>query len=87
LCALLLSPAAPAAATADVAPYEDSDSNYLKVIYHFIYPVGKVAELFFFRPVHTVGTLTQPDPRAYEAEEDSGACLSFRPTRRCSRRQ
>jgi len=71
----------------DVAPYDDyRDSNYLKVIYHFVYPVGKVAELFFFRPLHAfTGAVGQPDPDRHPDEDNIGACIAFRPERRCSR--
>ena len=70
----------------DIAPYrDDRDSNYLKVLYHFVYPVGKAAEMFFFRPLHAFTGVTQPDPdRRYE-DTDIGSCLTFRPQRKCSR--
>ena len=75
------------ARAADYVPYDDQrDSNYLKVIYRFVYPVGKIAELVFFRPVHTIGSLTQPDPDMLREDDNNvGACITFRPERRCSR--
>ena len=70
----------------DYVPYDDErDSNYLKVMYHFVYPVGKVAEMFFFRPLHTfTGGLTQPDPDVEQTGDDVSACITFRPERKCS---
>jgi hypothetical protein len=70
----------------DYVPYDDQrDSNYLKVLYHFVYPVGKIAELTFFRPLHTIAGLTQPDPDMYDINDHVGSCITFRPERGCSR--
>jgi hypothetical protein len=79
--------AMPARARAiDYVPYDDErDSNYLKVMYHFVYPFGKAAELVFFRPLHTIAGLSQPDPDNPRDEDDIGACITFRPERKCSR--
>lgn len=84
--ALTIAASGPAAAD-DPIPYDDHDSNYLKVLYHFAYPVGKVAELVFFRPLHVIASLSQPDPRRDLAQDDSaiGECIGFRPSRKCSR--
>ena len=70
----------------DYGPYDDErDSNYLKVMYHFVYPVGKAAEMFFFRPLHAFTSgLTQPDPDMARTEDHVGACITFRPERSCS---
>jgi len=70
---------------ADIAPYEDRDSNVLKVAYYFVYPVGKIAEFLIFRPLHTISALTQPDPDELRASEDQTpySCLSMRPERHC----
>jgi hypothetical protein len=56
------------------------------VLYHFTYPVGKVAELVFFRPLHVIASFSQPDPH-YDATRETSVreCIGFRPTRRCSR--
>jgi hypothetical protein len=75
---------------ADIAPYEDRDSNALKVAYYFVYPVGKLAELLIFRPLHTISALSQPDPdeiRAFDDDDSLRGCLSSRPTRRCGHSQ
>jgi len=90
--AVLLSSALLAAVpsrAADIAPYRDRDSNYLKVAYYFVYPVGKLAELVIFRPLHLMSALSQPDPDLVDASqgEDVSHCLSFRPTRRCGRHE
>jgi hypothetical protein len=71
----------------DIAPYVDErDSNYLKVLYRFAYPVGKVAEVFIFRPIHAfAGATGQPDPDMRREDDDLGACLTFRPMRKCGR--
>ena len=82
---LTIASSTPAAAS-DPVPYDDHDSNYLKVLYHFTYPVGKVAELVFFRPLHVIASFSQPDPRRDKTAEDSiGECIGFRPSRKCSR--
>jgi hypothetical protein len=87
LAAAIAMSAATSALATDLAPYEDNDSNYLKVIYRFVYPVGKTAELLIFRPLHVIGALSQPDPDRPQSplDEDISACVSFRPERRCSR--
>jgi hypothetical protein len=70
----------------DPVPYDDRDSNYLMVLYHFVYPIGKLAEIVFFRPLHTIASFSQPDPRRSVTEgEDVTRCVSFRPSRSCSR--
>ena len=80
----LLALPSPARAT-DYAPYDDErDSNYLKMMYHFVYPVGKVAELFFSRPLHAFTGITQPDPDVETTGDDITACITFRPQRKCS---
>ena len=86
LCTTLL--ATVPARAADVAPYEDQDSNVLKVAYYFVYPIGKAAEFLIFRPLHTISALTQPDPDeiAATAGDDLSHCLSYRPSRSCGRR-
>ena len=86
LFALTMGLAASARAT-DIAPYDDQDSNVLKVAYYFVYPVGKLAELLVFRPLHTISALSQPDPDFNVSESPVGVaeCLAFRPNRVCSR--
>jgi hypothetical protein len=72
IAAVLLSSAlfaAVPARAADIAPYEDRDSNALKVAYYFVYPVGKTLEFLVFRPLHTISALTQPDPDQFRAEQ------------------
>ena len=71
----------------DIAPYEDErDSNYLKVLYRLVYPFGKVAEVFVFRPMHAfAGAVGQPDPDVRADDDNLGACLTFRPMRKCGR--
>lgn len=87
----MLAAAAPVRA-ADITPYNDQDSNVLKVAYYFVYPIGKAAELLIFRPLHTISALTQPDPdeiRSGELERDvnrTGWLLS-RPSRSAGRNQ
>jgi hypothetical protein len=78
---------ASSAPAVDVAPYRDErDSNYLKVLYRFAYPVGKIAEVFIFRPMHAfAGATLQPDPDTRYEGSRVGACLTFRPMRKCSR--
>jgi len=78
---------AASARAADIAPYDDDDSNILKVAYYFVYPVGKLAELLVFRPLHTISALSQPDPDFNVSELPVGVpeCLAFRPNRVCSR--
>jgi hypothetical protein len=88
LAAALLLASAPVAHAMDVAPYEDQrDSNYLKLLYRFVYPVGKLTEVFVTRPIHAIaGAARQPDPdMAYEADDEVSACITFRPQRKCSR--
>jgi len=70
----------------DPVPYDDQDSNYLMVLYHLVYPIGKLTELVFFRPLHTIASFSQPDPRINVTEgEDVSKCVAFRPSRSCSR--
>jgi hypothetical protein len=78
---------AASARAADIAPYEDDDSNILKVAYYFVYPVGKLAELLVFRPLHTISALSQPEATFNVSESPGGVsdCLAFRPNRACSR--
>ena len=86
LAALLLFGCVPARAADARASYDDGDANYLKVAYHFLYPVGKLAEILVFRPLHAVAVRTQPIPsvEGYE-ERESGRCITFRPARSCTR--
>ena len=88
LIVLLSSASSVHASTMDVAPYNDErDSSYLKVLYRFVYPVGKLAEVFVFRPIHAfAGATLQPDPDAPTDEDGVGACITFRPMRKCGRK-
>jgi len=76
-CLLTASPAS--------ADYDDGDAGYLKVAYYFLYPVGKVAELFVFRPLHAVASASMPDPLEFETIDSTSRCIGFRPQRGCSR--
>ena len=78
--------AAVSARAEDPVPYEDQDSNYLMVAYHLVYPVGKLLDIAIFRPLHTLASFGQPDPRRPVTEgEDVSRCIAFRPSRSCSR--
>jgi hypothetical protein len=85
---VLVSGASSVLAASDIAPYNDErDSGYLKVLYRFVYPVGKLAEVFVFRPIHAfAGATLQPDPDSPAEEDAVGACITFRPMRKCGRK-
>ncbi len=71
-------------------PYEDSDSNYLKIVDYFAYPVAVLVEWTVARPLHALET------RGAQGVEQERyvqigtlrlkrGCASARPPRYCTR--
>ncbi len=70
-------------------PYTDRDSNYLKVIDYFAYPVGVLLEWTIARPLHALETRGVAGQRAGRYTQVGTlrvkrGCRSARPPRYCT---
>lgn len=79
LVGMLLGTVAPARA----AEYADEDSNPFRIIYYFVYPVGKVLEYTVTRPLHAASRYVAP--YQHIDEKRSNECSRERPSRNCTR--